>query len=785
MESFKDNSKAESVEDTPSKPIGLMKGLLITIPLLLVIEIGSKFLFKPETQLLDRLLVYILGLATILVLAFFTKSLLKMVFVGTPVIIITSFIPPYFLPNYFTSVFGLFGYSRPAVEQFIIILKHNPSLVPNSQQILNYSNYALTYFFVFDLVISLVLLTITAIGFTLLAKVFTRKPNAFTIILVIFMVVFLLIGAVALPYGLTVTSGVSQFSLDMSVGSTYLFNGIQDYMKNINTNNLTFAISQIQNSSSWFKEAKLVISSLNSLGISQLLSTSGLSTYQPIFDNGLIAVQGVTILAQAMSPLLVSFSGLKSGFDKTFGTISLSGSILKLSQSTSQKQFDAGIAELRQSFKNMTEAIRLVKEAVNTFKKMDQTSLEKSLLQTGVPQDMIKTISSMFTTTDLVQSALNVFNVMINPIQYNGTTSPDAPLIHLARGAYDLSRVSKLVGGTSSFEKTERYWPNIVQNISIFQETLKSPAYNNFSQINTSGLDPTIGNFVNQIKGAFNFVRDAGNVAIEFGNFGTNVVPVIRRMNTSLAIFQDPAKNFTTISDKEYDNSYNNLTQVITDSQGLNASAFKIKAITQNMTQNANNQSYYGLMTQPAKQFTALFSQFNLTQNAQNFIYLGNAFQNVILTAKELKKVDVFMKNIETDLTAVKNAGTTSQQATELNNRAPNINANVTLVDTALNNSKLYLGNAQGNFTLAYTKGGMTQLGTVNTALSNIAIDINDIQGPTALGKVKEIMKDPSTYASNNGGIGPTLSDLDTAIQNIVVGMGKISNDLKGVTISG
>ncbi len=754
----------------------LLKGYAVAIVLTLILEVVVTFTLNPQSNLVHRLITYFLGILVIFFLALFTKSILKMIFLGIPVVTVVSFVPPRVAPSIFTDLFGQFLYLSDVLTAILQVAQTNPQIRDSiGQSTIDLANQYLPFLFVVDIVVALIVMMFAGIGLTLLVRMFSKKPNILIIFSIVFTIIFLLIGVVVLPYAMTVTSGLTQFGSDMAIGSAYMLQGVQEMQDNFNTGNFSLVDDYLSNATIWYKDARSVLRSLDGLGIKSLVNLAA-PQYFVIVDQGFTLVDAIVDISNGLAPLVVGFGNLKIGFEKAFSEFGTLGGVGALALLQSNDTFEEGLRYIEIGMKNISDSLDDIKAGVSKLAQLKADEISQAM--GGGSADQIKQIQD---GAKLFNATLDMFKVLINPIDINGQNSTHAPLIHLLLGTRVLNKVAGKIGNNTDFSGTDTFFANVVSNLTVFRTALNDPAFDAFNNVELN--DQTMTEVKSQISSSINFLRDSSDVSIKLGDFGQQIVPILDETNTSLSIFTDPSKNFTTISDAEYNQSYTSLGNVITDAVVLNQTAFELNGLLENMSANAENPGYYGLFTEPAKQFTAMLEKFNVTQNAQNFIYLGHAFRNVILTAQELKKVNAAVDNIKSDFETIDSQPDDASKATELIARAPNIDGNITTADGSLNDSIIYITNAKNNFTLAYVKGGMTQLSNVNKSMNAIIDDIRDIQGPQGLGKIKTIMADPNQYIIDNG-ISQTLTDLSDSISFMQTKFGSISNNLGNMNLA-
>ncbi len=763
-------------DEKPDKIQGsLLKGYAAAFVAILILEAGVKVALSPESNLVHRLIAYMLGIGVIFVLALMTKSIWKMVFFGTPIVTIAAFVPPRLLPNVFADLFGEFLYLDKVFTEIVKLAENSSFSSQVDPAIVESAKQYLPFLFVIDIVIGLIVLSIAGLGLVLLVRLFAKKPNILTIFSIVFMIVFLILGVVVLPYTMTVTSGVAQFSADMAIGGFYVAEGINELQKNMNTGNFSEATRLLNQAAPWFEDARSVLLSLEQLGVTGIANQVS-PEYGIIIENGFLMVEGIVHLSNGLAPFVVGLANLKLGFEKAFSEFNSSG-FQGLMLAQTDEEFEEGLEFLRQGMNNLSAALDDIKEGINVFTEMDRDALKQAIQSQTGDEATAQQVDMAIDAASLLNITLDMFQVIINPVTVNGTESEFAPLIHLILGARSLNDASQIIGKNTDFQGTGSFFADVVSNLTVFRTALDDKAFDDFEAFSSQSKEIT--DLYGQITGGINFLKDSSDVSIKLGEFGQQIVPLLTKTNQSLSIFRSTT-NFTEIDDETYNSTYDDLGTVVTSAQSLNVTAHELDALVKAMMANSNNESYYGLFTEPSKQMASMLSNFNVTQNAQNFIYLGHAFRNVIRTAQTLKATEQYVKHIQNDIQEIEDSSNKTQ--TIIDKKDP-ITANITETDRGINTTLEYVENARTNFTLAFVEGGMTQLSNVNEALSNIIEDIKAMQGDQGLGKIKEIMDDPAAYVIANG-IDQTVQDLKDAVAFINTKFQSINGHLSNMNLN-
>ena len=100
--------KGSVIEEKKKKKGNLFLGLLIGIVATLVLEVLVGMMFNTQDNLVSRYFAYMMGIIILMVGSMIVKSALNMFFIGTPIIVGTSFILPYFFADYFSGLMAPF-----------------------------------------------------------------------------------------------------------------------------------------------------------------------------------------------------------------------------------------------------------------------------------------------------------------------------------------------------------------------------------------------------------------------------------------------------------------------------------------------------------------------------------------------------------------------------------------------------------------------------------------------------------------------------------------------------
>ncbi len=742
--------------------LGLLIGILGTILMELLIGIT----INTQQDLVMRYFAYMLGIFILLAVALVVKSGAKMFFVATPVIIILSFVFPYFLPDYFSGLMTPFLSLLPMINR---VAESASSLDISIPDIDTYMSYVNSYGIVIDLIFALIIGIIASLGFSSLIKVFTKKFNILSIISLVFGATFFVIGVIILPYTLVVTTGVLQFTGSFATGGIALTEGMDVITAG---GNISDANDYFVEASSWFVEAELMLQGLTQLQLF-FLAEKALSQYIVIIENGILLVDSAVSLAKGISPALVGISKLQSGIAQAMSVLGGTGFGLSLSLTSDEiTTFNNGLDTMEEGFLNISSSISDIQDSLVSISGVDEDAFSASLLE-NFNISLSNELAMIDGGAKLLSSSLDVFDVLI--------TDPEgddrAPFIHLLYGALALNEVSSSVGDSTSFEGTVSGFTNVRNNLSIVVDTFDDPAFAEFDTVDV-GESTEILDFKAQIQGVFNFVRDAGDISISIADFGIVAGPALDIMNDSVSVFTQ-YDNFTVIPDSAYDEKIANLDIAIANGSQMMAAGVTTDQLVVQMQTNSTNGSY-GMMSDAASEFVGIFSTFNLTENGANFFYLAGGFQSLMKTAKSLSGVRALVQNIQDDVVIIQTSVIVDNATITAKLNA--IDGNMTESDATLNTSRLHIANAVGNFSAIGTS--MPQMTATATSLTNISEDIREMQGREdnrGIFKIRNIANDPIGFFLDPF---TKIDEVNTEISFIMLKFTDIQNELSNISVS-
>lgn len=780
----------DELETNDKKSGSVMKGILVGIVITLIFEGSFGAVFTPETNLIHRYIAYMMGIVVLFVVAFLAKSKLKMVFLGIPITVIFSFIPPYIDEvllggkGIFVSLFGSLGYTKPSLIALLDLAQNSDQLALDSTTS-SYISMGLQYFFAIDLLIALIVGTIAGLGLTWIIQIFSKKPGILTIFSFAIALVLLIIGVLLLPYVMVGTSGILQFTTDlgaaggnMTIGFSY-FDGDMS-----NQTAIALATPYFDDANRYFAEAVEVLLGINAFGLEFLVDQTQ-PQYKVLVNDGVIVLGAGQKMLEGLSPFLYAFSDLQTGMDVAMGALNLPTTTMAgLSLAATPADFDAGLAQIERGFANFSLALKSIQNGLIELNKIDKAELINSL-KTDAP-DAATTVNQVFNAISLLNATLDLFDSIIQPININGTLSERAPIIHLLLGALALSNVAKTIGNSTNFAGTEGAFDAVVGNLTVIKEVFNDPAFTNFKNLDYSD-DEQLSQIHTEMVGAFNFLGDVSDVAIDIGHFGISIVPILQKTNQTLSFMTDTiagGTNFLNISDAQFDAAIANMTDIAQVGENLETNANNIESKLTAMKNQPDG--YYGSLESSADEFSTMFDGFDLAQNAANFHYLGYAFSNLFVTMKDLKSTNLIVDRIKGNVTVIKESS--GNQTQELIDRAPIIKADVVAANQSIDVAKININNARTNLSKAYEDGGMTQLATANDTFTGIETDMTDIQGPQGLGLIFEVMDDPAGYytdpAKGNNDINKVMSDLEGAITYIGDKLISINNRMQNLNLN-
>lgn len=759
---------------TPKKMIrsgkqgSLKLGLLIGIIGTILLELLIGMTVNTQQNLVMRYFAYMLGIFILLAVATAVKSGAKMFFVATPIIVILSFVLPYFLPDYFSGLMTPFLSLLPMINRMAASASSFGFDTPEFETYMGYVN---TYGIVLDFIFAMIIGIIASLGFSSLVKVFTKKFNILSVFSLVIGLTLFIIGVIVLPYTLVVTTGILQFTGSFATGGIVLSEGMTIIAGG---GNITDANDYFVEAREWFVEAELMLQGLTDLQLF-LLAEKALSQYIVIIENGLLLVDSAVNLAKGISPALTGISKLQAGIAQAMSVLG-GGTALGLSLSLTSDEiatFNNGLDTMEEGFLNISSSISDIQASLASISEMDEVAFSEALLEL-LNQDLSGELDMVDGGAKLFSSALDVFDVLI--------TDPEgddrAPFIHLLYGALALNEVSSSIGDSTKFEGTSSGFVNVRNNLSIVVDTFDNPAFTEFDTIDV-GISPEILDFKSQIQGIFNFVRDAGDISISIADFGIAAGPALDAMNDSLSIFTE-YDNFTIIPDSVYDEKIAALDIAIANGSQMMSAGQLTDQLVLNMETKSQNQSY-GMMSDAANEFVGIFSSFNLTENGANFFYLAGGFQSLMKTIQSLKGVRILVQNIQDDFVLIEEAAAILDNDT-ITAKLIAINGNMTEADATLDESRVHIGNAIGNFSAIGTS--MPQMASTSAALAKINIHIEEMQGredDKGITKIRRITNDQPAFLAGLPGI---ITEVTDEIDFIILKFGDIQGELANISVA-
>ena len=755
-----------------SVKLGLGVGAILTI----IFELFVGLVLDAQHNLVHRYAAYMLGIVVLFVVSVFTKSTWKMIFFGTPMVILLSFALPLAAPSVFAGLLSPFANTLPTLLAVLDSMKQIGTGDASSLE--NTIQYVQTYGYVVDLIFAMLVGTFAGIGLVGLVKIFSKKPNILTPISFLFSAVFFLLGVVILPYVLVVSSGVTQFGLDLSAGALNLTHGFD-----VSQNNSTDAARPFfAEAEKWFKEAEQMLNGLKSLQAFTLLGTA-LPDYKLMIDNMLALVNTAVNMAQAVAPMFLGMSELTNGITQSMAVVSSLGSSLSLNQLTDQQlaDFEAGITQMRQGFQDIKSALPEINDAIAQFADVQKDQIKNSGQSTAQINDGIDTIDA---TVRLVNVTLVVFDVLITP--YNSTS--EEPFVHLLRGALAMKEVSNAIGSDSNYGETAPYFNAIIGNLTIVVDALTNEKFVEFVAVDVLGVN-SVESVKEGINGIFEFIKDVGNIAINIGYYGLIAVPALHAMNSTMTkVTGEP--DFTNITQAEYDlrlvefnDTSTGITKQATDMQV--AAATLVDSVKVMADKSTNSSKPYGYMQSAAADFATLFGGFRFQEDANNFYYMSFGLENTIRSLKRISLVRAEVNDIQTEFNIL-NGYTWPDNNTEITISINNINSTLNSIQISLDILNVTLTDAAGNFSLTTMK---------DTAQSSHSISNTDPTDPNdSIGEnvihIQGFRDNILNVTTNYGSIGSpaefsaALTSIQTNIDNIVTEIGYVNTNAKQIKIS-
>lgn len=703
-------SESYYADDVKAKSGSIKKGIGVGIILTLVFELFVSFVLDAQGNLVHRYIAYMLGIVALFVAALYSKSVWKMFFLGTPVIVGVSFILPLADSSLFAGLMSPFINLLPTINSISDSLDASGQDTSGYEESLDLLN---TYGIILDFVLAIIVGTIASLGLVGFVKIFSKKPNILTIISFIFSLVFFIVGVVILPYILVVSTGVSQFALALGAGGVNLSAGFDILSSDGDPAEADKFFTEAEK---WFDEADKMLEGLEQMQVFALLGTAA-PNYETLIDNFLILIDSAVDMAKSVGPMVIGINALSDGMEQSMSvlTTGLASTQLQMSELSAQDEaeFEAGIVKVKQGFGNISKAIPNIQSALNRFEEVNREETLAAADDEGV--DIEEQLDLIEGTVNLVNAALNILNILITDADLTDDFVEE-PLVHLLRGAISLTDVSSSVGDNSDFSGTGPGFEKIISHLTVVVDTFENPVFDAFVNTDVLGVSE-LEEFKLELSGMFDFIQDSGNVAISMGEFGLIASPTLQKMNSTMSVFKDNA-DFVLISDAAYDGAIANFTAsdgIINGSDQMRTEGLEIDVLVANMSLRSTNEEY-GLMSEPAKEFVVVFEEFEMGVNGNNFFHLSHGFVNILRTAKELKVVDAEVTSIQADFTTLNAIADYNDNPGLITTTIDNINSSLSVILTSLDTINITITDAAGNFSIV--RSSMPQMGKTADALS-------------------------------------------------------------------
>ncbi len=764
----------EEFEESENKGSFLL-ALGVGVGLTLLIETAFTFGLDPTTSLIARYMSVMAGVIITAVVAFLGRGLLKSAFAGFLVLLSSAILP--FLFG-FASLYGILTPLIPTLTETINLIKvlaaNTDAGVDPAQ--LDSLTPLLQYAVVVDLFFGLLISTFAGLGMVLVLKIFKKNSGIMSIVGFVIGLIFLLIGALILPYMFVGISGAGQFGLGMANGSLELSQGLQLTQNNFTSENAALASPYFDRANEWFEQSKKMLEEVRALGMFWMVSLA-FPQYANVIDQGSIILEAGTDVVQAIGPFVAAGAYLNEGFNLAGSSFNPSTSALSVL--SADDDFNRGIELIELAFDNITKATTHIQAALTKLSQITAEEMKQSLVEAGL-QGNDQQIQLVFDAAEMLNSTMDVLKVLINPLN----DSPKAPLIHLLYGLRALASAGDFIGDQSNFAGTGSFFDDMKGNLTIINDAMNTPTLITFRNKDSTEYVDQIASIHANMAGAFNFFDDTADIAIGFADFGKAIVPILQSMNSTMAILNQDNLDLLSIDDSTFDEAITNLETMRTNSVALVVTAQGIQEDVDTMAQKSKTEEY-GLLKDAASEIATQFTSFDLVTNSQNFVYLSSGFSEVFKATKLFKAANITMGYIQTDVQEIVDAPDDTAKVTALNNNAARIDANLTEVDNLLGNASVNIVNAQSNFSKAINDGGMTQLGNIDTVLASINTHISNIRGAQGIQKIQAIMADPVQAVSDAGGdVNVVIGNLTTALDYIIVEMEAITTELSTLSIS-
>ena len=728
---------------------------LIGTGFFIVYFIGLMFLLeatlKPRESVVGSVIAYLLGILGLVIFAILVRSK-KRAAATIPLLLIIVFgggyLFHYVIPN--VPVYNPFA---PISERTELVLDAfedvsqaigNDSLPVDLETIEKYSQYA----FLIDLAIALPLFIFGTIALVWLVQIFTEKPKVLTIFSALFAVVFLIIGLIIFPYAQLMVAGIVDLGSNFIPGALYVQEGAMIFteLDTASQAEIDDAIAKFYLASQYFQESAESLQGLKTMGVFALASLIPYygKSLRVLTDNLYYMASATLELAGALGPFANGTFQVMDGLDDAMSALggtpisptSPEGIRTQGFEDINDAQFEQAILKIDQGILTLGDSIEALENAFAETENINLVEVYTALQDLGIASEEIEG------SLDMVDGYLSMFGQGAITVLKALFTKPEggnfATFTHFLYGAYNLFKVGNLVGDMSAFNGTSQYFSEATDNFTLV-----------YSQLNTADVLAVANSDTPILNVTVSFVVDIAGLSVSLCQFGTGVAQAFESLNGILDNFDVGYENIAT-----YPALIGQVDDLVSITDDLAITAVLVDANVSNVHTKATNQEY-GVMSDPALQFSDLLNQFDFTTNVGNANAIAHSFLHLFYAMEALSYT---YNNVTAAF--VDFGDTNYTLALEKFEAANN---SLTVARYHINESIIWMEQAQA-------LGGMIQLDTItalqaiNTGLDTVNSEINIILGIDWFG-------DPGSAAS-------TVED---SVDNILAALVQVNIDLQDV----
>lgn len=610
---------------------------LIGTGFFIVYFIGLMFLLeatlKPRESVVGAVIAYLLGILGLVIFATLVRSKKKAA-ATIPLLLIIVFgggyLFHYVIPN--VPVYNPFA---PISERTELVLDAfegvgqvigNDSLPVDIETVEKYSQYA----FLIDLVMALPLFIFGTIALVWLVQIFTEKPKILTIFSSLFAVVFLIIGLIIFPYAQLMVAGVVDLGSNFIPGALYVQEGAMIFaeLDTASQAEIDEAIAKFYLASEYFQESAESLQGLKTMGvfaIASLIPYYG-ESLRVLTDNLYYMASATLELAGALGPFVNGTFQVMDGLDDAMSALggtpisptSPEGIRTQGFEDINDALFEQAILKIDQGILTLGDSIGALETAFAETENINLAEVYAALQDMGIASEEIEG------SLDMVDGYLSTFGQGAITVLKALFTKPEggnfATFTHFLYGAYNLFKVGNLIGDISAFNGTSQYFSEATDNFTLV-----------YSQLNTADVLAVANSDTPILNVTVSFVVDITGLSVSLCQFGTGVAQAFESLNGILPFNSDIGyENVTT-----YPALIGQVDDLVSITDDLVITAALVDANVSNVHTKATNREY-GVMSDPALQFSDLLNQFDFTTNVGNANAIAHSFLHLFYAMEAL-----------------------------------------------------------------------------------------------------------------------------------------------------